>query len=318
MQENTAKTATEWVFVAKSIAQMPEGQSQALRCMVRAVIVAQDVADWLTVAKAWAQDFNDAEMTQSCMGKAESTAEGSGDWKLVADTWSEMGNYERAIDWRKKLSSAEPQMVNQNFASLPAPDNTDLDNFFEDDEDDFPDFLHADCKEFISTAKELIEADYGEALRYIAQAEAIACIALDWTAIAKCWAYDFKDPDNARRCIEQAEIVAISASDWILIADCWAEEFRDSNNQTRCVLKAGDATKNVSDWMLIAKYHIKKYPVADGLEDCFYQAELLANSSYDWNLIERTANEPGWTYRANAARRRITLEQYIERYVDSF
>ena len=101
MQENTAKTATEWVFVAKSIAQMPEGQSQALRCMVRAVMAAQDVADWLTVAKAWAQGFNDAEMTQSCMGKAESTAEGSGDWKLVADTWSEMANYERAIDWRK-------------------------------------------------------------------------------------------------------------------------------------------------------------------------------------------------------------------------
>ena len=52
VQENVAKTAAEWVFVAKSVAQLPGGESQAMRCMARAEELAQEVSDWLAVAKA--------------------------------------------------------------------------------------------------------------------------------------------------------------------------------------------------------------------------------------------------------------------------
>ena len=45
MQENAAKTATEWVFVARSLAQLPDGQSQAMCCVALASIAAQDAQD---------------------------------------------------------------------------------------------------------------------------------------------------------------------------------------------------------------------------------------------------------------------------------
>ena len=71
MQENTAKTAAEWVFVAKSVAHLPGGEVQALRCMARAELAAQDTVDWLAVAEAWAQDFDDSEIARQCLSKAE-------------------------------------------------------------------------------------------------------------------------------------------------------------------------------------------------------------------------------------------------------
>lgn len=52
MQENTAKTATEWVFVARSLAQLPDGQSQAMRSMARAAMAAEGIEAWITVATA--------------------------------------------------------------------------------------------------------------------------------------------------------------------------------------------------------------------------------------------------------------------------
>ena len=311
MQENTAKTAAEWVIVAKSVAQMPGSESQALRCMARAGMAARAVSDWIAVAEAWAKDFGDSDMAGLCMDKAENNAEGSGDWKLIGDARAEIGNYERTSYWRTKLPSLEVVKDYRDFVGLATLDDSGSDNFFEDDEDDFIDLLlAADCKDFISEAEKLIDSDYGQALHRMAQAEAIAKFTFDWTAIAKSWVSEFKDSDNARRCLEQAEAVAQNVADWILIADSWS----DLDNTIRCVLRAGDAAKDVRDWMLIARYHIKRYPVADSLEDCFYQAELLAKSDSDWNLIERTANETSWTYRVNAARRRITLEQYIASY----
>ena len=258
MTENAAKTALEWVFVARSVAQTPGGEAKALRCMARAQILAQDVPDWLAVAEAWAQDFDDAEMARQCTDKAESTAKASGDWKLIADTWAEMGNYERASYWRTKLSSVEVVTTHSGSVSLANLGDTDLDNLFEDDEDEFLDFLHADCQNSIRTAEKLIDADYGQALHHMTQAEAIAELTYDWTALAKSWASEFKDSDNSRRCLEQAEAVALNAADWILVADSWS----DLDNRIRCVLRAGDAAKNVRDWMLIARYHIEKYPVA--------------------------------------------------------
>ncbi len=52
VQENVAKTAAEWVFVAKSVAQLPGGEGQALRCMARAKLLAKGATDWLAVATA--------------------------------------------------------------------------------------------------------------------------------------------------------------------------------------------------------------------------------------------------------------------------
>jgi hypothetical protein len=40
MQEDAAKTATEWVFVTKGIAQAPGGESHALHCVAHADMAA--------------------------------------------------------------------------------------------------------------------------------------------------------------------------------------------------------------------------------------------------------------------------------------
>ena len=114
MQENTAKTAAEWVFVARSVAQLPGGQDQALRCMARAGMAAQDVADWLAVAKAWAETFNDSEMARQCMSHAESHAENSDSWNLIADVWEGMGYYYEALTCRG--NSSEPNHLVANYA----------------------------------------------------------------------------------------------------------------------------------------------------------------------------------------------------------
>ena len=89
MQENTAKTAAEWVFVAKSVAQLPDGENPALRCMARAGMAAKDVSDWVAVAKAWQQEFNDIEVARHCMMEAEKVADDSNDRIRIAKIWGE-------------------------------------------------------------------------------------------------------------------------------------------------------------------------------------------------------------------------------------
>ena len=105
MQENTAKTATEWVFVARSVGQLPDSQSQTLRCMARAGLAAQDVADWLAVAQAWAQDFDDTEMARQCIEKAESTAEELEEWILIAKAWH--NNFQDSDNLQRCVRKAE-------------------------------------------------------------------------------------------------------------------------------------------------------------------------------------------------------------------
>ena len=45
MRENVAKTVSEWVFVARSLTKLPNGQSQTMRCVDCASIAAQDAQD---------------------------------------------------------------------------------------------------------------------------------------------------------------------------------------------------------------------------------------------------------------------------------
>ncbi len=105
MQESTAKTAAEWVFVARSVAQLPGGESLALRSVARAGMAAQNVADWLTVAKVWAQDFDDTEMAKHCMEKAESDAEDTEEWVRIAKAWH--NNFQDSDNLQRSVREAE-------------------------------------------------------------------------------------------------------------------------------------------------------------------------------------------------------------------
>ena len=101
MQENVAKTAAEWVFVAKSLVQLPDGQSQAMRCMARAEELAHSVADWLVVATAWQQDFDDPDKARWHMSIAEHQAKEirSYNWEQTLLDWiSISGTLERIFN----------------------------------------------------------------------------------------------------------------------------------------------------------------------------------------------------------------------------
>ena len=89
MSDDTANTAEEWVFVARSVAGLPDGQPLALRCMARAGMAAQDEGDWVCVATAWAQDFDDPDLAGRCMAMAEAAIEQAYDWAWIAGIWKE-------------------------------------------------------------------------------------------------------------------------------------------------------------------------------------------------------------------------------------
>ena len=87
MESGTAETTSEWVFVARSVGQLPNGQAQALGCMARAQVVAESVTDWLNVALAWHQDFDDLDLARQCLALAEAKAGYDPDaWEHIAES----------------------------------------------------------------------------------------------------------------------------------------------------------------------------------------------------------------------------------------
>ena len=167
MQENTAQTAAEWVFVAKSVAQMPYGQNPALRCMAHANMAAQDMGDWLAVAKVWVHDFGDAEMGRQCMTKAEDIAGHSAeieDWVEIAKIWH--NDFQDSGNVIQCMESAE------SYA--------------------------ADTFNWIGIAK-IWKSDFQDtsnAIRCMEKAKEVADYFEDYEAIEETWRVDFQDLDN--------------------------------------------------------------------------------------------------------------------------
>ena len=203
MQENTAKTATEWVFVARSVTQLPGGHDVALRCMARAEVLAQSVDDWLAVATAWRQDFDEIDRSQQCLGKAESHANDSGAWERIAYSWTEMDCFVEAVDCHKKsIELGEEQKGSER------------------------DFL-VNARATVNEA----HGNYTRAINTMARAEAFATfceISSVWIHISEVWKWDFRDSVNVIRCLEEAEGNAGDADEWEAISNAWRELGQES------------------------------------------------------------------------------------------
>ena len=161
MQENVAKTAAEWVFVARSVAQLPDGQAQALRCMARAGVLAQGDEEWIAIAEAWARDFDDTGMARHCMAKAENNAVHSYDWIELAKIWKE--NIQDSDEAQRYLAEAE------NAAE--------------------------DTGDWVLIAKIWKKnfQDTDNAIRCMEQAEEVADYFEDYSALEETWREDFHD-----------------------------------------------------------------------------------------------------------------------------
>ncbi len=229
MQGDVAKSAAEWVFVARSLGQLPDSQSLALRCLSRAGTSAQDVADWLALARAWAKDFNDLALARQCIAKAEALAEESEDdswddsWTRIADIWVEMGNDSQAIEiFRERFELGWWWY----FEYLQWHMHRDL-----NDRTSWIDWLVESAREEVT--------NYSYALRYLVEAEKAAESASDWVRIAVTWHQVFQNSDCAVYCMDQAE--GTDYDGWMLLAKVWKRHFGNLDNYNRCVREAWDS-----------------------------------------------------------------------------
>lgn len=319
MQENTPKTAAEWVFVARGVRQLPDAQDQALRFMYHAQSLAQDVADCLAVAKAWAEDFGNMEMARQCMSKAEDFSEVSDEWRWIADLWAEMGNYSQTIRiYRKYVEPRAWRYVDVGkLTYLRGSDGTTFITMNTYSELATP-LLH----DLVQEARRKTRSDYTEAIRLLLDAEAVAGDTSDWTSITTCWLHWFNQPEDANRCMTQAEAVAQNTTDWLTIEHCWTESFL-YHYRTRYLSKAKSVAASFGDWMGIARHYQdwtaiahdhEKRRIDDGLEECFYHAERLAQQGYEWLWLASVCDGLGWTTRSKAAEMRIPLDHYNSTY----
>ena len=88
-QAQAAQTAAEWVMVARSVAQLPNSQPQALHLMEYAELWAHNGNDWLELAAAWQQDFQNRSNSLRCLEESEVRAENAQQWIRIAQFWAE-------------------------------------------------------------------------------------------------------------------------------------------------------------------------------------------------------------------------------------
>ena len=288
MQENTAKTATEWVFVANSIAQLPDAQSHVMRCMVLAEMAAQDVHDWITVSNTWAQNFNNTEMAQQCIAKAETLAEDSGDsedWERIADLWLEKGNHQKAIGIYREWVPLGSWHTLDELKRLHgnSSDGTMPTDWLE------PGMTERASYDSVVEAKEYIENNPKEAIRRLLTAESFAESTADWVRIAKIWKDDFQDSDSAIECMERAErAVDYVISDWLRISRTWNNDFQDTDNASRCAEEAESGADRTDEWIRIAKFWKANLQDSDNAIRCMEEAGKYADGDYDISEIDET------------------------------
>lgn len=216
MLDNTAKSATEWVFVARSMAQMPGGETQALRCMARAGLAAQDVADWLAVAEAWAQDFGDEEMARQCLVKAEEIAAEEDDWLVISKAW--------------RLT------LNDSHSAISCIRDT------------VPDWI-AIAKSWVQDS-----TDAEMARLCLERAEDEAEDTDAWIRMAVLWKNLLQNTNEAIRCLERAEDVADYFEDYSALEETWRENFQEVdrnivNNAIQRLVDAADTEFDLTEIM---------------------------------------------------------------------
>ncbi len=221
MPGKIAAAASEWVMVARSLLQLPDSQSLALRCMARAGLAARDdYAEWVAVARAWQQDFNDPAMARQCLHKAEACAaeiEAEEPWSAVTDAWVELGYYNNAVECQRKSHE------------LGAPKQP--------------------ASHWINRVRREIENDNNlAAQQYLARAEAVAGSVYSWISIATLWKKSFLDTDEAVRCMSEAEELAEDTDDWVRIATTWARDFQDTDRAVRCMSEAEELADSSDDY----------------------------------------------------------------------
>lgn len=285
MPENTAKTATEWVFVAKSMAQLPGSEDQALRLMAHAETQARDVTDWLAVATAWQWDFDDTEKAMRCMSKAESHAKSIMDWMDLAQTWDQVFNDQSAAQqWTEKLETT-PIYHWTDIAMT-------LKNKYKNREQGIHLLMKAehfasDFKAWMQIAKTWKGSfrNRKNGIRCLENAQSLAFGFRNWMDLSEIWMDGFRDPSNGVSCLEEAEACAENSLEWTELSKIWMDSFQNPTNSIRCLEEAESRAENSNELTQIALAWEEKFQNSKRGIQALENAEVLAKNAWDWSGI---------------------------------
>ncbi len=280
MTEDAAHSAEHWLVVARSIAGLPDGQVQALRCMARALLAARDAREWATVARAWQQDFDDPAMAHLCMAKAESCAEDSDDgddWITVGDAWAAMGYGSKAIEIARTYF--EPgrwrYLEELETAHGTFPPGTTVLDWVE------PGMTERASRDAASNVKEAMASSYMEAILHLVDAEAFAESFSDYVRIARMWADLFEETERASECLENAESLAENCYHLMRLAKVWKENLHDQDAAVRCMQAAENNADDEEDWTEIAKIWEETFQDMNQAKRCMQEAERAGRENED-------------------------------------
>ena len=257
MEDSTANTATEWVFVAKSVSRLPDGQTQALRCMARAGVVAEDVADWLALALTWHQDFDDLDIARQCLAHADAKANDPDAWDQIAEVWVQIGCFPEAVKYHQAIIRFDPPR-------------------FVDDIDDPPwgfgrtsiDWARDKARSLVAEAKEELPENLNDALRSMVEAEYVAEDSRARISIAKSWKDDFGDIESAARCLDAAEEYADNCHEYRGVAVLWKDLLLDHDRGVRCLKEAERMATQIDEWQDIGDTWKRDFEDMDSYYRC--------------------------------------------------
>ena len=252
-----AQTATEWVFVARSLAQTACGQDQALRCMAHATMQAADVNDWVTAAVAWRADFGDPDLARECLEKAEFIAEETGEgWDDIADAWAGMKNFRKVVDICREWHEPRPwSRIDEIKSQGPLPPGTTVLDWIE------PGETERATRQEIENADAAMEGEGAvEVIRYLIDAESLADGTRDYLWVAARWRRWFLELPEGRETMGKAEEAVDTTNDWIQIALKWKDDFQDYDEAVACMRAAetrpdylGPRNTTVEQWEFILR-----------------------------------------------------------------
>ena len=291
--ENTARTASEWVFVAKSLARLSGDEEHALSCMERAWQLAESVSDWIELASAWKLNFNNPGEAGHCMSMAESCGEVRNSWESwieLAIAWEKViGDDDRAKHWYAKANALDEETPDVTYFIKNA---RALKNKFKDRETGLRYLEQAELRaENYRDWIQLAEAWKGsfrrrrDGLRCLGEAEALAEKFEDWVELFRFWRKFSQETKKSIECLERAESLATQYSEWMTLAEISMAEFRDSITGIRCLNVAEGVAESSSDWVQLARSWMGNLGDRENGVRCMEQAEAVAKTEYDWGAI---------------------------------
>lgn len=333
MSGNLAKSSSDWLFVATSLAQLPNSVKQALSCMALAGDLAQTTAELIEVSRAWSQTFGDAEAALQCLAKAESVAEDEEEFIHIAEAWVESEGVDQAARILREFVEPRPWSYLTELQEMygSRKDGTTVLDWVE------PVMTERAARDTVSEAEEHYYGNKVEAVRLLVEAEKQAEHTSDWILIARAWAKGLDSSVDAHLCMTNAGQLFDNAYDnlrlakawkndfhrlakaiafleaaeeaagedeacWELILNAWKEDHRDPHNYLRCAEKCAIA---MNGQLILAHNALMDYFARDQFirkQMTFIDLGTLGKSP--WNIVGV------WTVEAVSERQQGCLARY--------